>query len=118
MKDIFKNFSWFKKSKQDDNIIDIVPESVIVYPKPKPKIEHLGETDLYINLPTQDVPLEEVGNVYRKYDPETNQTLEIYCLFYPYRINYDIEIYDNCKKLEMISTIKGEKVTIKEDKCS
>ena len=114
MKDIFKNFRWFKKTKQDDNVIDIVPEAIFVNPKLTHKIEHLGETDLYINLPSQDAPLEETGNVYRKYDPDSNQTLEIYCLFYPYRINYDIEIYDNCKKLEMISTIKGEKVTTKE----
>ena len=114
MKNLFKNIRGTKKPK-DDNIIDIVPESIIVNPKPKPKIEHLGEIDLSINLPTQDVPLEESGNVYRKYDPDTNETLEIYCLFYPYRINYSIEIYDDCKKLEMISTIKTEKVTIKEE---
>jgi hypothetical protein len=122
MINLFKNLKWFEskkeKDKPEDNIIDIVPISIITNPKPKLKIEHLGETDLYINLPTQDVPLEETGNVYRKYDPETNETLEIYCLFYPYRINYDIDIYENCKKLEMISTIKGEKVTIKEEKCS
>jgi hypothetical protein len=115
MKNLFKNLRGIKKPKDDDNIIDIVPLSIVVNPKPKPKIEHLGETDLYINLPTQDAPLEETGNVYRKYDPDTNETLELFCVFYPYRINYDIEIYDNCKKLEMISTIKVEKVTTKEE---
>lgn len=114
MIELLRNLNPFKKIHKDtegNTIIDIKP--LLVEPvKPKPKIEHLGETDLYITIPPQETPLEKVGNVYRKYDPDTNETLEIYCLFYPYRINYDIEIYENCKKLEMISTIKGEKVTI------
>lgn len=107
-------FDWFRKTpppipKEEETIISITPTLSTIPVYPKPKIEHLGETDLYITLPNIDKESQQVGNVYRKYNPDSNETIEIFCMFYPYRIIYATDIYDDCKKLEIISTIKVPK---------